>query len=394
MWVRVNLKAAARELGLHYQTAYKLVRSGELVAVRDGRRYDISEAAIATCQARRRRFAGVAWLPNTGTELDDLHHPLDEVRLAALATRSTPHAAFDRAADVLTHTVGDSCVIRLARDGGYDLVACEHVDPECHAMLWHYSLDAHALSALIAPDAVEHRKAFVEPILSTDKARRFVTPETEQYFRFVGVQSVVVAPFYGDLTCGVVYTGRSAAGRPYAPADVELVSCVAALVGGAVAASERWRGVAAAASSARDAALCAERMPASRTDDVWTAICDAGGRLCDVAGRLDSSVPLDTGVPYLRGIAAPARRAELQRLDALATGTLEVLDNDLLIETPRGPEIHIARRHACRDEAGRLLGVAVAAAPYPRALLATPASLTAPGDDGSAGAAALAASVG
>ena len=49
----MNLKEAARRLGVHYQTAYRWVRSGELVAVRIGSRYEISDAAIGRFRARR-----------------------------------------------------------------------------------------------------------------------------------------------------------------------------------------------------------------------------------------------------------------------------------------------------------------------------------------------------
>ena len=50
----MNLKQAAQYLGVHYQTAYKLVRSGRLAAVCVGARYEISEAAIERYLAERR----------------------------------------------------------------------------------------------------------------------------------------------------------------------------------------------------------------------------------------------------------------------------------------------------------------------------------------------------
>jgi len=51
----MNLKAAAHELGVHYQTAYKWVRSGALTAVRIGGRYEISEAAIQQFEEQVKR---------------------------------------------------------------------------------------------------------------------------------------------------------------------------------------------------------------------------------------------------------------------------------------------------------------------------------------------------
>lgn len=50
----MNLKEAARHLNVHYQTAYKWVRAGELRAIRVGGRYEISEGAIAQFVATRR----------------------------------------------------------------------------------------------------------------------------------------------------------------------------------------------------------------------------------------------------------------------------------------------------------------------------------------------------
>src|SRR3954454_13821025 len=56
----MNLKQAARRLGVHYQTAYRWVRAGRLAAVRVGNGYDVSEHAIeqllAENEAMRRDY--------------------------------------------------------------------------------------------------------------------------------------------------------------------------------------------------------------------------------------------------------------------------------------------------------------------------------------------------
>ena len=49
----MNLKQAAARLGVHYQTAYRWVRSGDLAAVRVGARYEVSDAAIHQFVATR-----------------------------------------------------------------------------------------------------------------------------------------------------------------------------------------------------------------------------------------------------------------------------------------------------------------------------------------------------
>ena len=56
----MNLKEAARAIGVHYQTAYKWVRSGELPAVRIGTRYEVAPAAVDQFLANRRSMVHTA----------------------------------------------------------------------------------------------------------------------------------------------------------------------------------------------------------------------------------------------------------------------------------------------------------------------------------------------
>jgi len=50
----VDLRAAAEQLGVHYQTAYKWVRDGSLPAVKFGSAYEIGDAEVARVLAARR----------------------------------------------------------------------------------------------------------------------------------------------------------------------------------------------------------------------------------------------------------------------------------------------------------------------------------------------------
>lgn len=56
MWLNwvVDLTEAAARLGVHYQTAYKWVRDGSLVAVKRGSTYDIAEAEVERFVSARR----------------------------------------------------------------------------------------------------------------------------------------------------------------------------------------------------------------------------------------------------------------------------------------------------------------------------------------------------
>src|SRR5579863_2517982 len=51
----MDLREAAGELGVHYQTAYAWVRQGVLPARKVGRGYEISETDTRALAARRRR---------------------------------------------------------------------------------------------------------------------------------------------------------------------------------------------------------------------------------------------------------------------------------------------------------------------------------------------------
>ena len=59
----MNLKTAASRLSVHYQTAYKLVRSGSLAPVKIGGTYEISEAALERYRAEREALRSVAAAP-------------------------------------------------------------------------------------------------------------------------------------------------------------------------------------------------------------------------------------------------------------------------------------------------------------------------------------------
>src|SRR4029078_7034605 len=80
--VRVNLKTAARRLGVHYQTAYRWVRSGQLVAGKVGAGYEISAAALERFEAQRVELERLpdpssATLTIAGSEPETREHALE-----------------------------------------------------------------------------------------------------------------------------------------------------------------------------------------------------------------------------------------------------------------------------------------------------------------------------
>src|SRR5215468_5442692 len=109
----VNLKTAAQRLGVHYQTAYRWVRSGQLVAVKVGAGYEVSDAAIARLQAQR---AATERLPDaTAPPFADLPATVDDelVVLDHMVEAVTLDATKigERGARILAEHLGDTAFV-------------------------------------------------------------------------------------------------------------------------------------------------------------------------------------------------------------------------------------------------------------------------------------------
>src|SRR6476469_4767686 len=89
---RVKLKDAAQLLGVHYQTAYRWVRTGELTATRVGSHYEVSDAAIHQFVAGRRavvlsaRAPAGEKRPATDLSFDDLLEELEAMSMDPITT--------------------------------------------------------------------------------------------------------------------------------------------------------------------------------------------------------------------------------------------------------------------------------------------------------------------
>src|SRR5690349_21476546 len=103
----VNLKSAARRLGVHYQTAYRWVRSGELVAVRIGSRYEISDAAIERLRAQRRAL-GTPHFDERPRIGDDLEAELTKLADGPMLDVGQAVAHLSRR---IAESTGDLCVV-------------------------------------------------------------------------------------------------------------------------------------------------------------------------------------------------------------------------------------------------------------------------------------------
>src|SRR3954468_5177048 len=105
----MNLKTGAARLSIHYQTAYKLVRSGALAAVKIGGTYEISEAALERYRAEREMLRSAA-----GAERDDMpvgrrdrDEAIADVRSVAEATTTSAHSVYESVVRNAAEAVGD-----------------------------------------------------------------------------------------------------------------------------------------------------------------------------------------------------------------------------------------------------------------------------------------------
>lgn len=239
----MNLKTAARRLGIHYQSAYKLVRSGRLAAIRVGGAYDISEEALARFEATR---AALVRMPGThppADAADGRDAVLRDVRRALAATTLSARGTLETAVRVLAGELGDLAVIRLLRPGRVLMPAAfHHRDPRA------WSVAAALLEA--APfevgEGMSGRVAasgapLLVPHVPQDRARADLPPDLVGYLDTVGVYSAAIAPVTAaGSTIGTLALSRDYPGHPYNRSDLALVEQVAAACGEAVERSDRF----------------------------------------------------------------------------------------------------------------------------------------------------------
>ena len=240
---RVNLKTAARRLGVHYQTAYRWVRSGELVAVKVGAGYEISEAALERFQGQRAAMERVPAMPERDAAVDLTPIAGALARLEELIEFTTVDASavYQRAAHTLSSSLGDAAIVSLREaDGSLRLAAFDHRDPErvvlIGAMLRFGALD----EPMYARRAADTGEVVLVPQVPQREVRTQVRPEFHQCLAQAGFYSAVSAPIIGSgVVRGTVLVSRDSPGRPYTFDDRDFVVAVASRIGAAMAQAER-----------------------------------------------------------------------------------------------------------------------------------------------------------
>jgi excisionase family DNA binding protein/PAS domain S-box-containing protein len=343
----LNLKQAARHLGVHYQTAYKLVRSGRLAAVCVGARYEISEAAIerylAERQAMRRAPARTRLAPTAAS--DD---PFAPAELALDAVAMSANTVSELTADALATVLGDLAVVReISHDSEWFLPAVvRHADPvrraTVTATLGEFPMAVQGSGVL---QTVARGSSVLKALVAQDCVHNRVDPEALQYFDEAGIHSMIVVPaFADDDVVGLVAVTRDAPGRPYTPVDLVTAERAAALVGAGIPrarlTSESWarrRSLVVAVSSLIDAGASG---PPEQTmvssGRLAEFVCDAKGRIVsanEAGGRLVGVPVVELVGRRLPDLVAEATRAEhVLLMERLLRGELNYVDARIRLE--------------------------------------------------------------
>jgi excisionase family DNA binding protein len=222
----VNLKTAAQRLGVHYQTAYRWVRSGQLVAVKVGAGYEVSDAAIARLQAQRAATerladATAATFAEPPTTIDDeleiLDHMVEAVTLDATKIG-------ERGARILAAHLGDAAfVYRHEADDRMVVHYAAHRDPIAEVAASTLGRDPRTATSLVRRSVVTGDVICVAQVPQRE-LRQTMHPELHEHLQLTGCYSAMCVPFGTD---GVVLMTRDLPGRPYTNDDVVLAKRIA-----------------------------------------------------------------------------------------------------------------------------------------------------------------------
>jgi excisionase family DNA binding protein len=229
----VNLKSAARQLGVHYQTAYRWVRSGQLVAVKVGAGYEVSDAALTRFEAQR-------------SALERLPEPTVEdvtARSRPVPTRAEVLGVLDRMIDVITldpgpvahraaryaaEVLGDAAIVSLRGDDGeIDVAAVAHRNPVAEVTVAAVARDV-PFTCDVAQTAMRRDSSVFLPQVAQRAVRERLQPELHELLLGGSCYSLICAPIrIGVQIDGTLLMIRDAPGRPYERDDVLFVEEVA-----------------------------------------------------------------------------------------------------------------------------------------------------------------------
>jgi excisionase family DNA binding protein len=231
------LKTAARRLGVHYQTAYRWVRSGQLVAVKVGAGYEISDAALERFEAQRvalERVPESSGTPTTAQSAPETRqHALEVLDRMVDAVTVNARPIIERGGRFGADVLGDGVIVAL-RDGDDDgEIAVAHIahrDPVSEVAL--------AAVAYEVPFALEIARLVVRtgapmfvPQVPQRDVRRSLQPELHEFLLGGGCYSLITVPIGTDERIdGALMAVRDGPGRPYEREDIDFVSALGARI--------------------------------------------------------------------------------------------------------------------------------------------------------------------
>jgi excisionase family DNA binding protein len=370
----MNLKTAASRLSVHYQTAYKLVRSGSLAAVKIGGTYEISEAALDRYRAERERLRAAAnEVRETVPTVDrDRDAAIADARAVAESTTTSALAAFESIAYVAGETVGDTCVVRARTERGFEPVACYDPDPHRRGALASVVQGFGLHGPIAGIDRVEaSHNTLVVPHVAQDRLRASIDPQHRQFLDVCGVHSIVMSPvvLHGRVEA-VVAISRATPGAPYKNEDVEFVDELAAALRLALARADAykqgWERRRELVGAVRRAIVDGDeetKLPDALRDDRFAEVV-YDLRDAMVVNRATAALTGGDGSALVNGFAhADASAAK----DPLRAGELEFHDDERDIALGGGLTRRVVmHRGLVRDDAARPRALVIVAQPAPR----------------------------
>jgi PAS domain S-box-containing protein/excisionase family DNA binding protein len=236
----MNLKVAAERLGVHYQTAYRWVRSGELTAMRVGTRYDVSEAAIARFTAGRRAVLYVPEPARDGRRATDLTFDdlLEELEAMATDPIVTVPAAANFTARRGAEVLGDMCFVVKMDDEDDERLEYSAVD---HPRADQAEFLAAAIGATEGHPTVRSGMTFevlqrAQPLrvshFPQDRLRASIRPELRQHASHYAIHSLLAAPILGSAgPTGILGFTRDTATHAYTATEEEFAVQMATRIG-------------------------------------------------------------------------------------------------------------------------------------------------------------------
>lgn len=324
----VNLKTAARRLGVHYQTAYRWVRSGQLVAVKVGAGYEISDAALERFQAQRAALERVPEevQPPVPSTPEDRRAALDLLDDMCEQVTTDERAVLQRAVTVAASALGDAVAVYLPGPLGLDPVAFDHTDANRAVVL-----GAMLRGGVTGEPTFSTRPVTDEPVLVPQVAQRDVRTgiraEFHQFLSTLGFYSVVSAPVVlRDGHRGAVFAARDTPGRPYTPEDLAFVEEVGQRVALGVKRATQGRAAwAARAELLRAIRECVENGDADCGDRVLaTVAADEAAVVVDPEGGVQTASK--AFATLLESTTADVQGADLGRLFADGAEVRAMLD--------------------------------------------------------------------